>query len=560
MPRIRKDRVLRNSAEPFWKIGLYIRLSKEDENEDESESIINQEKILRDFVEQYFDPGNHVIVDVFADDGLTGTDTSRPDFKRLEGCIIRKEVNCMIIKSLARGFRNLADQQKFLEEFIPINGARFICTGTPFIDTYTNPHSASGLEVPIRGMFNEQFAATTSEEIRKTFKMKRERGEFIGAFAPYGYKKDPNDKNSLLIDEEAAEVVKSIFHWFVNEGYSKMGIAKRLNQMGEPNPGAYKKKKGQNYCHPHSDKNDGLWSSGTIARILQNAVYMGVMVQGRNRVISYKVHKQINVPEDEWFVVPNTHEAIIDKETFEKAQALHKRDTRTAPNEKQVYLMSGFVRCADCKKAMRRKSSRNISYYSCRTFTEKQTCTKHSIRQDKLENTILAAIQVQIALVDKLSEAIERIRNAPVINRENKRLSHALIQAEKQIKQYNDASDNLYLDWKSGEITKDEYRRLKGKIAEQIQQLEQNISYLKEEMQVMADGIRTDDPYLTAFLKYKNIQALNRGILVELVNTVWVHENGEITVDFNFADEYQRIIDYIENNNIIDMVGSKAAV
>ena len=186
MPRIRKDKMARSYAEPFWKIGLYIRLSREDDNEDESESVINQEKILRDFVDSYFEPGTYVIVDVFADDGLTGTDTARPNFKRLEGCIVRKEVNCMIIKSLARGFRNLADQQKFLEEFIPINGARFICTGTPFIDTYANPHSASGLEVPIRGMFNEQFAATTSEEIRKTFKMKRERGEFIGAFAPYG--------------------------------------------------------------------------------------------------------------------------------------------------------------------------------------------------------------------------------------------------------------------------------------------------------------------------------------------------------------------------------------
>lgn len=173
MPRIRKDKMARSYAEPFWKIGLYIRLSREDDNEDESESVINQEKILRDFVDSYFEPGTYVIVDVFADDGLTGTDTARPNFKRLEGCIVRKEVNCMIIKSLARGFRNLADQQKFLEEFIPINGARFICTGTPFIDTYANPHSASGLEVPIRGMFNEQFAATTSEEIRKTFKMKR---------------------------------------------------------------------------------------------------------------------------------------------------------------------------------------------------------------------------------------------------------------------------------------------------------------------------------------------------------------------------------------------------
>lgn len=144
MPRIRKDKMARSYAEPFWKIGLYIRLSREDDNEDESESVINQEKILRDFVDSYFEPGTYVIVDVFADDGLTGTDTARPNFKRLEGCIVRKEVNCMIIKSLARGFRNLADQQKFLEEFIPIHGARFICTGTPFIDTYANPHSASG--------------------------------------------------------------------------------------------------------------------------------------------------------------------------------------------------------------------------------------------------------------------------------------------------------------------------------------------------------------------------------------------------------------------------------
>ena len=561
MPRTRKNRTARASAEPFWKIGLYIRLSKEDDNEDDSESIINQEKILRDFVDGYFELGNYVIVDVFADDGLTGTDTARPDFKRLEGCIVRKEVNCMIIKSLARGFRNLADQQKFLEEFIPINGARFICTGTPFIDTYANPHSASGLEVPIRGMFNEQFAATTSEEIRKTFKMKRERGEFIGAFATYGYKKDPNDKNSLLIDEEAAEVVRSIYHWFVNEGYSKMGIAKRLNNMGEPNPEAYKKKKGLKYNNPNSSKNDGLWSASTVARILQNEIYTGVMVQGRHRIISYKVHKQIAVPEDEWFVVPNTHEAIIDRETFEKAQTLHKRDTRTAPGKQDVYILSGFVRCADCKKAMRRKTARNLAYYACRTFTDKKTCSKHSIRQDKLEEAVLTALQVQIALVDELSEEIERIDNASVINRENKRLTLALKQAEKQLKQYHDASDSLYLDWKSGDITKEEYRRLKGRIAEQIAQLEQNISYLKEEMQVMADGIDTDDPYLTAFLKHKNIQTLNRGIVVELVNMVWVHENGEITVDFNFADEYQRILDYIENNhNILTVIEQKPAI
>ena len=458
MPRIRKGVIARSAIEIFWRIGLYIRLSREDENENESESVINQEKILRDFVNKYFGPGTYEIIGIFADDGLTGTDTDRPEFKRLENCIVRKEVNCMIVKSLARAFRNLADQQKFLDEFVPLNGTRFICTGTPFIDTYAAPRSATELEVPIRGMFNEQFAATTSEDVRRTFKVKRENGEFIGPFAPYGYVKDPDDKSRLLIDECAAEVVKSIYHWFVDEGYSKRGIANRLNQMGEPNPTAYKKKKGLKYCSPNSDKNDGLWCSSTIATILQNEVYTGTMVQGRNRVISYKVHKQICTPENEWFIVPNKHEAIIDRELFEKAQALHKRDTRTAPGEQKVYLLSGFVRCADCKKGMVRRSSRGWSYYACRSYTDKKVCSKHSIREDRLENAILTALQMQITLIDQLAEEIERINRAPAINRENKRLTQSLKQAEKKLAQYNDAIDDLYLDWKSGEITKEQIK------------------------------------------------------------------------------------------------------
>ena len=196
---------------------------------------------------------------------------------------------------------------------------------------------------------------------------------------------------------------------------------------------------------------------------------------------------------------------------------------------------------------MRRKTARNIAYYYCRSYSDKKICSKHSIRQDKLENAVLAALQMQISLVDQLAEEIERINNAPVINRENKMLFNSLKQAEKQLKQYRDASDSLYLDWKSGEINKDEYHRLKSKVAEQIPQLETNIAYLKEEMQASNGDMEAANPYLNAFLKHRNIQSLNRGIMAELVKAVWVHENGEITVDFNFADSYQCIIDYIWN-------------
>lgn len=560
MPRIRKSRKTEHRQEQLWRIGLYIRLSREDENEDESESVINQEKILRDFVDSYFTPGNSVIIDVYPDDGRTGTDTQRPQFQRMTEDIINKRINCVIIKSLARGFRNLADQQKFLEEFIPVHGARFICTGTPFIDNYSDPRSATGLEIPIRGMFNEQFAASTSEEVRKTFKMKRERGEFIGAFAPYGYQKAADNKNYLVVDPEAAEIVRNIFHWFVNDGMSKRGIAKKLNIEGIPNPSEYKRRNGQKYQNPKSAVNDGLWNATSVTRILQDEMYIGNMVQGKYRTISYKVHKQIRTPEEEWFVVENTHEAIVDKALFNKAQTLHQQDTRTPSDKQEVYPFSGLVRCADCEKAMHRKTARDLVYYFCRTFVDKQTCSKHTIRLDALEKAVLVSIQKQIELAGTLEEEVERINNAPVIHRESARLTHSLNEAQKQMKKYSDAADSLYMDWKSGDITQQEYHRLKGKYTEQIASLEQQIAHLQGEMQVMANGISTDDPYLTTFLKHRNIQTLNRGILVELIDTIWVHEGGEITIDFNFADQHQNILDYIENNrnNLVVVEGKTA--
>ena len=541
----------------FWEIGLYTRLSREDDNTEESESVTNQDKILRDFADEYFEPGTYRIVHVFIDDGLTGTDTSRAEFQRMKECVEKKEINCVIFKSLARGFRNLGDQTKFIEEFIPRNGARFINMSSPFIDTYIDPKSSTTLEVPIRGMFNEQFAAQTSEEVRKTFDMKRKRGEFIGAFAPYGYKKDPENKNKLIIDEEVAPIVRNIFHWFVNgeasadgakqKGMSKRGIALKLDELGIPNPSKYKKQKGINYQNPHSNKSDGLWSVRSVGIILQNAMYVGTMVQGKQRVISYKVHEQISVPEDEWYIVPNMHDAIVEQELFDKAQKLHGKDTR-ANSKKEVYLFSGFMRCPDCDKAMHRKSSKGIVYYHCRSYVDKKVCSKHTIRLDRLENAVLKTLQQQIALADNLLAEVERINNAPIVHRESKRLEISLEKSEKQLNGYQSAIDDLYLDWKTGELTKEEYQRLKTKLSEKAEQLEQNIFHIKDEINIMANGIDKNDPYLTHFLKYKNIKELSRGILVELIDTIWVHENGELTIDLNFADQYQRIIEYIQNN------------
>ncbi len=475
---------------------------------------------------------------------MTGTDYERPDFQRMMQDIEYGRVNCVVVKDLARAFRNYSDQGYFLETFFPTYNIRFVTIGSPRIDSYLNPESVSGFDVPITGVMNDRYCKKTSDDIRRTFDMKRRKGEFIGAFAPYGYAKDPEDKNSLIIDEEAAQVVKDIYAWFVNEGYSKLGISKKLNDMGIPNPSLYKKRKGLKYHNPNTDNNDGLWSPRSISTILSNKTYLGYMVQGRCRVKSYKVHTQISMPEEEWYVVPDMHDPIVDRETFEKAQSMHRRDTRTAPEKRKVYLFSGFVRCADCKKAMTRKVSKNYVYYCCRTFSDKSrdVCTRHSINVNVLERSVLTAIRKQIELVDDLTGIIEEINQSPVVQTQSGRLIKLLKTREQELKKIKGLSDGLYVDWKSGDITKDEYRRMKIKFEEQMEQLRDVIENIKKEMEIMKNGISVHDPYLTSFLNFRNITTLERGILVELVHTIYVHEGGEITIEFNFADQHKRVI------------------
>lgn len=551
MARIRKsDKSRTVKTQIVWKIGKYIRLSREDGNI-VSESVVNQDQILNDEIPGFFEDGLYEVVDTYIDDGTSGTtDLERRDFQRMVQDMKCGRINCVIVKNLSRAFRNSANQGHFLEEFIPLYNTRFISLYQPRIDTFLDPEVVHSLEVSITGFMNEQYAYKTSADVRRTFKHKRENGEFIGAFAPYGYAKDPEDKNSLIIDEEAAQVVRDIFSWFITEGLSKNGIAKRLNEYGILNPAAYKRSKGFHYENPHCKYNDGMWSPSTVARILQNPLYIGVMRQGRQKVISYKVHKRTSVPEDEWYIVENAVPVIIDKEMFQAAQNLHKRDTRTAPGKREVYLFSGFIRCADCGKSMVRHTSRNLVYYQCRTYQDKSRdkCAKHSIRLDILEKAVLAAVQKQIELVDSLAEMIDEINRAPVVHTESLRLNALLEQRTRELEKVTKVLDDLYMDWKSGDITRDQYRRMRVRFEEQSQQLQETITHIQGECEILAQGIDTENPYLTAFLKHRNIDSLSRGLLVELVNAIYVHEDKSIEIEFNYADQYRRIAEYIGNN------------
>ena len=550
MARIRKSSqstVSSKRINSFWYIAAYIRLSREDGN-DESLSVTNQKKIIGEYLETYFQ-GNFTLVDYYIDDGVTGTDYDRPSFQRMLHDIETGTINCIICKNLSRMFRNYSDQGYFLEKIFPMHKTRFITVSDPKIDSYLHPEALLGLEIPINGLMNDRFAAKTSFDVRATFATKRRKGEFIGAFAPYGYKKAPENKNVLMIDEEAAEVVRNIYQWFVYEGMSKNGIAHRLNDLGIASPAAYKKSKGLNFCCPQGGKNDGLWSPGSVTAILKNKMYLGIMVQGKQTVISYKVHKRQAVPEEDWYMVPDTHEPIIEAELFQKAADLQTRDTRTAPSGRNLHLLSGLIRCADCKKAMTRQKTKNIVYYYCRTYREKSknACTKHTIKEEVVMKAVLAAIQAQISLIDSLDDVVEEINKSPIVKNESTRLTSMLDLRQKELDKVIGIADELYGDWKSGDISKEEYTRLKQKYFSQAEQLKITIQNIQSECQVMAEGVSENDPYLTYFLKHKNIKELNRGILVDLVKNIYIHKDGEISIEFNFADQHHRMIERIEN-------------
>ncbi|MCC8123162.1 MAG: recombinase family protein [Oscillospiraceae bacterium] len=568
MPRVRKT--TQTVTAKHWKIGIYIRLSREDKEKEEervsnkngrrniphnvdenaSGSIVEQDKILTEWVEEYFREEHYEVVDYFVDDGLTGTDDTRDDFQRLIEYVEAGKVNCIVVKTLSRAFRNYADQGRYLEQVFPRLGVRFISSSNPFVDSYNDPDAINnGMEIPINGLMNDRFAAKTSADIRRTFDAKRRRGEFIGAFAPYGYIKDPEDKNSIIIDEEAAQHVRDIFNWFVVDGMSKRGIALKLNEMGVLNPTAYKQRVLKlKYKNPGTEMNDGRWMGSNILNLLKNEMYVGNMVQGRNRIISYKVHTQIKTPEEEWYVVEGTHEAIISRELFDQAQLLHSRDTRTAPGKKELYIFAGLLRCADCKMAMRRKVSKNLAYYHCRSYHDKGVCTRRSIREDRLIQAVYDAIRIQIDLVQSLSDALEAINQQPNVKTQSNRLTAMLKMRQADLDKVIKASDSLYMDWKNGDITKEDYRRMKASFDEKADELKAAVDSIKGEINTLARGVNADDPYLATFLKYRNITEINRGIVVELIDTIYVHEDGQITIDFSFADEMKRIVEFIENN------------
>lgn len=538
-----------------WKAADYARISREDGDKEESDSIGTQFDIIDDYIAHNDDI---TFIDRYSDDGWSGTNFDRPDFMRLMEDIKKGTINCVIVKDLSRLGRNYILVGQYLEMIFPMLNIRFISVNDR-IDSIKDPASINNALVSFKNVMNDEYCRDISNKVRSSLDRKRSKGEFIGSFASYGYMKDPDDHHHLIVDPVAAEVVKNIFDWFL-QGMSIIGIAKRLNHMGIPNPSAYKRQCGLNYKHP-AGQLDSAWPDSSVKRVLKNRLYVGDMVQNKNRTKSYKVQVSVAVPEEKWVIVPNMHEAIIDREKFETVQQLLMRDTRTSPGINHVSIFAGYIRCADCLRAMGKKSVAQsygkYHYYVCQTFRKagRNLCTKHTIREKQLYDAVLATIQSQIDLAVSMDQLVNDLKSQNVRAAKSSRLEKMLQLKEEEYEKVSRCRIDLYPDWKAGILSKDEYLSLKAKIGEQLEQIEIAIANIKEEISKYQSAPVSENKFISSFLRYRNIQVLTREVIVELIEMIYVHEGGTITIQFKYQDEYQRLLDLIDEQGLASAAG-----
>ncbi len=533
----------------YW--AKYLRKSTE---EDLSRSIRNQDVVLDGVMERMIaqDTENeYLFYATFQDEDYTGTDSDRPQFKRLLRALASGKVNMLLVTDLSRLSRNISESMQYVQGLFVALDIRFISVQLPALDSFLEPEKIYSLEVPMQSMLNERHCAETSFKVRRTFNRLREQGKFIGAFPAYGWKKDPMDHHKLLLDQEAAQILHRMKDWIL-EGYTPPEVAKMLNLRGIPNPTAYKANHGLKFS-PGCRQPSTLWTSRTVRYLMTRPENTGTLIQGRYRIKSYKIHQQIKTPPEEWFVSEHGIPAIFSNEEQELIAAILNRSTRVSPTSqgKNVSLFSGFLKCPDCGKAIVQKKVKKYIYYICSSYKNygSDCCTSHRIRHEALESAVLAAIQLQLSLFVEKNEALRLLRQTPsdearIQSYESLYKAHLKEQEEiRCFKRY------LYEDWKKGNLTQEEYQSLKKHYTTRETQLKQMLLTLQKE-QAESHALHPEsDPLIAAFIKTGTITNLTREILTALVDKIFIHEHGFVTIRFCFADEYQKEIDHSLENS-----------
>lgn len=507
-----------------YRAALYIRLSKEDDKEEpESESVTNQRSLLMDFAETHA----LFVHDTYIDDGWSGTTFDRPAFRRMIADIEEKRVNMVVTKDLSRLGRDYIQTGHYMERYFPEHHVRYISL-LDGIDSGTD--STANDITPFRAIMNDMYAKDISKKIKSVKHDKQRKGQFIGGKAVYGYRLSETEKNKIVIDEEAAGVVRRVFALAVS-GESCRKIAQRLNEDGVPTPAAYARLK-------TGSRGKGLWSGERISDMLQNPVYIGSMAQGKSRRISYKTSKCIRTDRQDWKIVENTHEPIVERELFEKAAAQIglRRSTRARTYD---YLLKGLIRCRECGHPLAVVNRPNAAgedtlYFICRTYqryAKSRACTCHSAKVDDITAVVMEQVRGLCGRyldIDALeSAAVKLLEEAGGHSAEAERT-----RIESRLEALTAKLDRMYMDMLAGLLEETDFARLYTRAKEERAALEAKQRTLPAEIK---ENISVHEQATQLVERFLNAQENSRELLTSLIEKVEMTEDKQLFIHFRFC-------------------------
>lgn len=542
-----------NTETKIWNATLYLRLSRDDGDKEESNSITGQRELLRDFIRNRPELREY---SVRIDDGFTGSNFERPDFKKMMEDVKEGRTNCIIVKDLSRFGRNYLDAGEYIEKIFPFLGVRFIAVNDNY-DSLGEKSASDDLVIPFKNLINEAYCRDISVKVRTQLEIKRKSGQYIGAFAVYGYMKDDTDKNRLIVDEYAADIVRDIFAWKL-DGMSPQDIAVRLNQSGILSPMEYKKSLGMKFATSFKANAQAAWSANSVLRILKNPVYIGVLTQGKETTPSYKVRKRITKPEDEWAVIPDCHEPIVRREDFETVQKVLTLDTRRSPDDSNVQLFSGMVFCGECGASMVRKTvpsgNKKYVYFVCSAHKQDKSCSSHGIRDEALEEVVLETVKQYIRDVIDLDDILSMTDTAPLRTAEAQKVQRQLDKKRSEHERLQKLLMSLYENLADGIIDRDEYARLKQNYSGRAAECEKQMDALQESLAQIKEHGGEHREWMMQFRKHQNITELERSIAVALIDRILIYKDNRVEVHFRFEDEFAWQMDILRRSQIREVV------
>lgn len=544
----RKSRVnitTENKSQKIYKVGVYVRISRFNNNFNDNDTIENQKNIIFDFILKN-DEFN--LIKVYEDKNMTGTNFNRAGFENLLDDIKAGVINCIIVKDLSRFGRDYKECSNYLENILPFFNTRFIAIN----DNYDSINIGSNdiLLMQLKNIVNETYAKDISKKVSSTIKQKKENGQYLCTTPPYGYLKDKENKGKVIIDESVRQVIVDIFKWRLENENCK-SIALKLQKLNITPPLKHFLELGVLKTNRY---NNSIWTSATIRKILNNDFYIGTLSQGKSKQTVLGVKKKISTPKEDWIVIENNHTPIIDKETFYKVQEINKMitekyHTNYNKNEylKEENILKGIIKCGCCGKNITRimdvkenktKEPSVRKYFICRTKNKyPKDCTFKNIREEIVLNAVFNHIKLQIKIAEDLKNIIESENYKNEIKQKKIVLENKINVLNNELKKITNYYEVIYNDFLDNILTEEGYIYVKNKYKQKEKEINTNIKSFKKEIKNL-EKQSSDNKFVSNFLLFKNQEILSKEMVKNLIENITVYDDKTIKIKFNFYKDY----------------------